>query len=66
MLVYRLLYSLAVFLCAYLCVAAVWTIADIFNGLMAFPNLVALVVLRGVVAGETKKFFSKVRSGEAE
>ena len=65
-LVYRWLYILAVFLGPYLTVAAVWTIADIFNGLMAFPNLVALVVLRGVVAGETKKFFSKVRSGEAE
>ncbi|GKH48929.1 MAG: sodium:alanine symporter family protein [Oscillospiraceae bacterium] len=65
-LVYRWLYILAVFFGPYLTVAAVWTIADIFNGLMAFPNLVALVVLRGVVAGETKKFFSKVRSGEAE
>ncbi|MBS1381125.1 MAG: alanine:cation symporter family protein [Oscillospiraceae bacterium] len=65
-LVYRWLYILAVFFGPYLTVAAVWTIAYIFNGLMAFPNLVALVVLRGVVAGETKKFFSKVRSGEAE
>ena len=65
-LVYRWLYIFAVFFGPYLTVAAVWTIADIFNGLMAFPNLVALVVLRGVVAGETKKFFSKVRSGEAE
>ena len=65
-LVYRWLYILAVFFGPYLTVAAVWTIADIFNGLMAFPNLVALVVLRGVVAGETKMFFSKVRSGEAE
>ena len=65
-LVYRWLYILAVFFGPYLTVAAVWTIADIFNGLMAFPNLVALVVLRGVVAGETKKFFSKVRSGVAE
>ena len=65
-LIYRWLYILAVFFGPYLTVAAVWTIADIFNGLMAFPNLVALVVLRGVVAGETKKFFSKVRSGEAE
>ena len=40
-------------------VSAVWTIADIFNGLMAFPNLVALVALSGVVAAETKTYFDK-------
>jgi AGCS family alanine or glycine:cation symporter len=40
-------------------VSAVWTIADIFNGLMAFPNLIALVALSGVVVAETKKYFSK-------
>ena len=57
-LVYRWLYILAVFFGPYLTVAAVWTIADIFNGLMAFPNLVALVVLRGVVAGDPKKVVS--------
>lgn len=36
---------------------AVWTIADIFNGLMAFPNLIALVALNGVVIAETREFF---------
>lgn len=30
-------------------VSAVWTIADIFNGLMAIPNLIALIALNGVV-----------------
>ena len=40
-------------------VSAVWTLADIFNGLMAFPNLIALFVLSGVVANETKKYFDK-------
>ena len=38
-------------------VAAVWTIADIFNGLMAIPNMIALFALSGVVARETKEFF---------
>ncbi len=38
-------------------VSAVWTIADIFNGLMALPNMIALFALNGVVVYETKKFF---------
>ena len=42
-------------------VSAVWTIADIFNGIMAIPNLIALLLLSGVVAAETKKYFSKVK-----
>ena len=40
-------------------VAAVWNIADIFNALMAFPNLIALLALSGVVVKETKDFFKR-------
>ena len=36
----------------------VWTIADIFNGLMAIPNMIALFALSGVVVKETKAFFA--------
>ena len=56
---YRWLYILAVFIGPYMTVSAVWTIADIFNGLMALPNMIALFVLSGVVAKETKEFFKK-------
>lgn len=56
---YRWLYILAVLIGPFLTVEAVWTLADIFNGLMAIPNLIALVVLSGVVAKETKDFFNK-------
>ena len=55
--VYRWLYILAVFIGPYMTVSAVWTIADIFNGLMALPNMIALFALSGVVAKETKQFF---------
>jgi len=58
-LVYRWLYIVCVFIGPYMTISAVWTIADIFNGLMAFPNLVALIALSGVVAAETKKFFNQ-------
>ena len=40
-------------------VAAVWNIADIFNALMAFPNLIALLLLSGTVAQLTQEYFEK-------
>ncbi len=57
--IYRWLYIFAVFIGPYMTVSAVWTIADIFNGLMALPNMIALFALNGVVVAETKKFFEK-------
>lgn len=56
---FRWLYILAIFIGPFMTVSAVWTIADIFNGLMAFPNLIALIALSGVVVAETKKYFKK-------
>lgn len=41
-------------------VSAVWTIADIFNGLMAIPNLIAIIALSGVVVAETKQYLKKI------
>lgn len=57
--VFRWIYILAVFIGPYMTVSAVWTIADIFNGLMALPNMIALFALSGVVVKETKTFFAK-------
>ena len=57
--IYRWIYIFAVFIGPYMTVSAVWTIADIFNGLMALPNMIALFALNGVVVAETKKFFEK-------
>lgn len=59
--VYRWIYILAIFIGPYMTVAAVWTIADIFNGLMALPNLIALVALSGVVAAETKDYLTRYK-----
>lgn len=63
-LIYRYLYILAVFIGPYMTVAAVWNIADIFNGLMAFPNLIALLALSGVVAKETRDYFKRTANIE--
>lgn len=55
--VFRTLYIITVFIGPYMTVSAVWTIADIFNGLMAIPNMIALFALSGVVAKEVRAFF---------
>ena len=59
--VYRYLYILAVFIGPYMTVSAVWTIADIFNGLMALPNLIAILALSGVIAKESKEYFRSLK-----
>lgn len=61
---YRCLYILAVFIGPYMTVSAVWTIADIFNGLMAIPNIIALFALSGIVAKETNEYFKKEKRHE--
>ncbi len=58
---YRWLYIFCVFIGPYMTVSAVWTIADIFNGLMAIPNLIALLALNGVVVAETKKYLDSLK-----
>ena len=57
--VYRWVYIACIFIGPYMTVKAVWTIADICNGLMAIPNLIALIALNGVVVRETKSFFER-------
>lgn len=65
-LTYRWLYIIAVFIGPYMTVSAVWTIADIFNGLMAVPNMIALFALSGVAVKETRDFFKRHKNGETE
>ena len=60
--VYRWLYIIAVAIGPYMTISAVWTIADITNGLMAIPNCISLIVLSGLVAKETKAYFDKYPS----
>ena len=62
--IFRWIYILAVFISPYMTVSAVWTIADIFNGLMAIPNMIAIFALSGVVAKETRDFFKRHKEGK--
>ena len=61
---YRWLYIICVFIGPYMTVAAVWNIADIFNALMAIPNLIALLALSKVIVKETKAFTEKLNVEE--
>ena len=56
---YRVLYIVMIAIGPYFTVDAVFTIADITNGLMSIPNCIALIVLSGIVAKETKAYFDK-------
>ena len=58
-LLYRLAWAGGTFLGAILSLDIVWTISDIMNGLMAFPNLIALTFLSGLVVSEVRSYFNK-------
>ena len=63
-LAYRWLYVAAVAVGPFVALDALWAFADIMNGLMAFPNVIGLFALSGVVAKETKDFWERRQSGE--
>ena len=53
--VYILIYVLSIFFGALLKVDLIWNLADIFNGLMAIPNLIALIALSKIVKEDSIK-----------
>ena len=53
---YRWLWVAAVMVGSVASLPAVWTFADVANGLMAVPNLISLIALAGVAAAETDRF----------
>ncbi|HEL1597021.1 TPA: sodium:alanine symporter family protein [Streptococcus suis] len=56
---YRLVFVTMVALGGFLKLDLIWTIADIVNGLMALPNLIALLALSPVIIKETRQYFAK-------
>jgi AGCS family alanine or glycine:cation symporter len=57
--VYRVIFVIFVAIGTFLKLETVWTVADLMNGLMAFPNLVGLIGLSSVIVAETNKYFYK-------
>lgn len=66
---YRILYVIFVFVGANMDLGLAWTVANILNGLMALPNLYALIRLSPVIERLTKDFFkdpARIRKGREE
>jgi len=55
---YRIVYAIIAFFGAVVQLDIAWCIADTLNGLMAIPNLIAVLLLSNVIAAETKKYIS--------
>lgn len=55
---YRILYCILLPIGAYIKLEIVWSISDIFNALMAWPNLIGLILLSPVVIRMTREYFS--------
>ncbi len=66
MLVYRVIFILAVFAGSVMQLDVVWNIADCTNALMAIPNLVSLLLLSGVLIQDTRKYLWEKRLDESE
>ena len=56
---YRIIFCIVVFIGAGIKLELVWSIADVFNGLMAIPNLIGLLALSGIIVSETNKYYKK-------
>lgn len=63
---YRIFFILIVACAPFLKLETIWTLADIVNGLMAIPNLIALLLLSGVIVAETKAYYRYLEEEEGK
>lgn len=59
--IYRIIFVLFIFVGATATLDVVWSLADVLNGLMAFPNLIGLLGLSGVIVAETRRLQQKIK-----
>ncbi|MCR5222221.1 MAG: alanine:cation symporter family protein [Lachnospiraceae bacterium] len=58
-LTYKIIWICGIFVGSIAELKVIWNIADILNGLMTLPNIVAILLLSGTIAKETKKYAGK-------
>ena len=63
---YRIIFIILIASGAFLKLEAIWILADIVNGLMAIPNLIALIALAGVIVSETQIYMEHRKKGELD
>lgn len=64
--VYRIVFSLIVYIGATVALDIVWSFSDIANALMAIPNLICLIALSGVIAKEVNEFQKVIKAEKLE
>ena len=62
--IFRIVHIALIFVGPYLTVSLVWNVADVINSFMAFPNIIALLCLSGVVVKETKAYFKNKKENK--
>ena len=60
---YRIVWIAAILIGAMVKLVYVWTLADVLNGLMAIPNLIALLLLSPIIFSLTRDYFARISSG---
>ena len=63
---YRLAFIILVGCGSFIHLNLIWILADIVNGLMAIPNLIALIGLRNVIIEETKDYFARLNTHKSD
>ena len=54
--VYKVLWVVGVFVGSVVELNLIWNLADLMNGLMAIPNIIAVLLLSGVIVADTRKY----------
>jgi AGCS family alanine or glycine:cation symporter len=64
--IYRVIFSLVVYVGATVALDIVWSFSDIANALMIVPNVISLIILSGKLAKDTKEFQAVLKKEKAE
>ena len=64
--IYRILFTLIIIPGSVMKMELAWHLADITNGLMVIPNLIALIGLSGVIVAENRKFLDLVKKEQQD
>lgn len=62
--IYRIVFSVFVFVGSTVALDIAWSFSDIANGLMAIPNLISLLALSGVIAKDTKEYRKRMKENK--
>lgn len=63
--VYRIVFSLVIYVGATQTLELVWSLSDIANALMAIPNLISILVLAPVIKEEVMSFEAEMKAKKA-